>query len=236
MAMPRDLRTTSTTLRALVASHARVLTAAVAVTLMSAGMLILTGGPGPKPVPGPDLARQQAQAVVVEGIEQHLDDAGATSSTRPSARPPALRQLAPGVWSLVTIPRLNLRVPVRAGTDAEVLSEGLGQWQNGVAPGQRGNFVLAGHRVTETEPFAAFPTLRKGDRVLVRTSNALYTYVLDTSGTDVRVDQHALWVTGAHPAGSRTDHVITLITCAETFHTDERSVVFGHLVGVRLTT
>lgn len=236
MAMPRDHHTTSTTLRALAAAHARVLTAAAAVTLMSAGILILSGGTGQGPPPGPDLAGQQAEAAVVGDIEQHLDDAGPTSSTHPPARPPALRQLAPGVWSLVTIPRLDLRVPVRSGTDAEALAQGLGHWQNGVAAGQRGNFVLAGHRVTETEPFAAFPTLRNGDRVFVRTSNALYTYVLDTSGTDVRVDQHALWVTGAHPAGSRTDHVITLITCAETFHTDDRSVVFGHLVAVRLTT
>ena len=102
--------------------------------------------------------------------------------------------------------------------------------RNGVGPGQRGNFVLAGHRVTETEPFLNFPSLRPGDQVRIRTSNAVHTYVLDTSGTDLRVDQHAVWVTGARPAGSKTDRVITLISCAETFHTDDRYVVFGHLV------
>jgi sortase A len=100
----------------------------------------------------------------------------------------------------------------------------------------RGNFVLVGHRVTETEPFADFPGLRPGDRVTVRTSNARYTYVLDTAGTDLRVDQHAVWVTGDRPPGSRTSHVITLITCAETFHTDDRLVVFGHLVRTQRST
>jgi sortase A len=72
--------------------------------------------------------------------------------------------------------------------------------------------------------------------VRVRTSNTVFTYVLDTSGPDLRVDQHAVWVTGDRPAGSRTDRVLTLITCAETFHTDDRLVVFGHLVRVEHTT
>jgi sortase A len=215
--------------RSVAFSRAGALITAAALVLITAGLVILLGdGPEERPASGPDVAGQRAQAAVVNRIEKHLDD------TR--SPPSAPHRLARGVWSLVTIPRLDLVVPVRAGTDAQALSGGLGNWQNGVQPGQRGNFVLAGHRVTETEPFAAFPTLRAGDRVRVRTSNAVYTYVLDTPGTALRVDQHALWVTRDHPIGSRTDHVITLITCAETFHTDDRLVVFGHLVSVKNTT
>jgi sortase A len=213
-------------------SRAGVLTAVAALVLIVAGLVILLGGPDERPAPGSDVAGQQAQAAVVDGIQQRL--AETATPTRAGAR--ARRPLSPGVRSLVTIPRLDLAAPVRAGTDAEALAGGLGHWQNGVRPGGRGNFVLAGHRVTETEPFAAFPTLRPGDRVRVRTSNALYTYVLDTSGASLRVDQHAVWVTGDHPAGSRTDRVLTLITCAETFHTDDRLVTFGHLVSVQRAT
>ncbi|MEP9364616.1 class E sortase [Nocardioides sp. CN2-186] len=213
------------------------LTAGLAVALIVTGAVLLLDGPDESATAGPDVAAQQAQAALVQGIERDLADPAPspTSFARTRAQLPKRRPLASGVWSLVTVPRLGLRVPVRGGTDAQVLATGLGHWQNGVGVGRRGNFVLAGHRVTHTEPFAAFPTLRSGDRVLVRTSNAVYTYVLDTPGTDLRVDQHALWVTGPHPAGSRTRHVITLITCAETFHTDDRSVVFGHLVKVQPT-
>lgn len=209
------------------------LTAGLAFLLIAIGLTVLLTGPDDRPAPGPDVAGQQAQEAVVRGIESHLADP--SPSPRARVRPPPLHQLAPGVWSLVTIPRLGLRVPVRAGTDAQALAGGLGHWQNGVGPGRRGNYVLAGHRVTETEPFADFPDLRPGDRVRVRTSNAVHTYVLDTSGESLRVDQHAVWVTGDRPAGSRTDRVITLITCAETFHTDDRLVVFGHLVRVQRT-
>lgn len=207
-------------------ARASVLAAVLAFVLIATGVALLNVGPGEEPAPAPDAAGQRAQAAVVQEIERRLGDPV-------SLRPRSSQPLAPGVRSLVTIPRLELTVPVRAGTDAQALAEGLGHWQNGVGPGRRGNFVLVGHRVTETEPFADFPALRPGDRVTVRTSTAVYTYVLDTSGTSLRVDQHALWVTGDRPTGSRTDRVLTLITCAETFHTDDRLVAFGHLVRVQ---
>jgi sortase A len=34
--------------------------------------------------------------------------------------------------------------------------------------------------------------------------------------------------TGVHPAGD--PRLLTLVTCAELFHTDDRMVAFGHLV------
>jgi sortase A len=143
--------------------------------LIATGLLILIGGPGERSAPEPDAAGQRAQAEAVHEIQQHLDDPVRPVAARTSDRGPARHRLAPGVRALVTIPRLDLSVPMRAGTDAEALAGGLGHWHNGIRPGQRGNFVLAGHRVTETEPFADFPALRPGDRVVVQTSNAVYT-------------------------------------------------------------
>jgi len=152
-------------------SRTSALTAVLAFLLIAGGLVLLSDGPDAVPAPGADLAGQRAQAAAVEGIERQLHDAGAPLS-RTYAQPPVRRQLAPGVWSLATIPRLDLSAPVHGGTDAEALAQGLGHWRNGVGPGQRGNFVLVGHRVTETEPFKDFPALRPGDVVRVRTSNA----------------------------------------------------------------
>jgi sortase A len=108
------------------------------------------------------------------------------------------------------------------------------------AAGAKGNYVLAAHRVTHGEPFADFPSLRPGDLVHVETRAATYTYVLDTGGEDLIVPFTETWVLdpkpvnpregGTQPPDDAGDQLITLVTCSEIFHTEDRSVVFGHLV------
>lgn len=105
--------------------------------------------------------------------------------------------------------------------------------------GERGNYVLAAHRITNGEPFADFPQLREGDLVEIETVDATYTYVLDTGGVDLVVPFTDAWVLdpspvnpagGTQPPDAAGDRLITLVTCSEIFHTDNRSVAFGHLV------
>jgi sortase A len=108
------------------------------------------------------------------------------------------------------------------------------------AAGAIGNYVLAGHRVTHGEPFADLPQLEPGDEIIVETRVATYTYVLDTGGEDLIVPFTATWVLddrpvnpeagGTQPPADAGEALITLLTCSEIFHTDDRSVVFGHLV------
>jgi sortase A len=86
------------------------------------------------------------------------------------------------------------------------------------------------------------PDLRPGDRVLVETRRAVYTYVLDTDPNELVVPFTAGWVVqpfpvnpdrgvGPDPADGR--RLITLTTCSELFHTDNRMVAFGHLASVQ---
>jgi sortase A len=106
--------------------------------------------------------------------------------------------------------------------------------------GERGNYALAAHRVTHGEPFADFPQLQAGDLVHIETVDADYTYELDTGGMDLIVPFTESWVLDAFPvnpdAGETTapgkpgDRLITLLTCSEIFHTDNRMIAFGHLV------
>ena len=85
------------------------------------------------------------------------------------------------------------------------------------------------------------PSLRPGDTVLIEGRDAIYTYELDTNPNDLVVDIDADWVLAPHPdnpdpGGVQPDRgrrLLTLLTCAELFHTDDRMVVFGHLVGTR---
>jgi sortase A len=130
-------------------------------------------------------------------------------------------------------------VPVLEGSSDAVLAAGIGHLPGTDGPGERGNYVLAAHRITHGEPFAQLPELRAGDLVHVETRTATYTYVLDTGGTDLVVPFTDSWVLddfpvnpdgGTQPATGVGRRLITLVTCSELFHTDNRSVVFGHLV------
>lgn len=144
------------------------------------------------------------------------------------------------VSAVVSFPTLGLDgVPLLEGTSEHSLASGLGHFDGSAPPGGRGNFVIGGHRVTHGEPLRDMPDLEIGDEVVVETSDATYTYVLDSAGGALSVAYDAGWVLddrpvdpdrgGVGPAdGAR--RLLTIVTCAELFHTDRRLVAFGHLV------
>ncbi len=142
--------------------------------------------------------------------------------------------------ALLRIPRFgeDWVKPILLGFDDDTLARSVGRFPDGAKPGEVGNVVLAGHRVTRGEPFRDFLSLRQGDQVVVETRTKVYTYELRGNGDDVRVDFGTSWPLQPVPdpdAGGRepTERLITLITCAEIFHTDDRNVVTGVLVDVR---
>nr|WP_224747120.1 class E sortase [Nocardioides cavernae] len=145
------------------------------------------------------------------------------------------------VTALVRIPAFgdDYAVPLVEGTSDEALAAGFGHVEGTAQPGEVGNVAIAGHRVTHGEPLADMPDLQPGDQVLVETAEAVHTYVLDTGGDDLTVGFDETWVLGrlpTNPAGETQprqrpgQRLLTLTTCAELFHTDDRLVAFGHLV------
>ena len=138
--------------------------------------------------------------------------------------------------ALVRIPRFGdaYVVPVIEGVRPEDLAQGLGHYPGTALPGQIGNFAVAGHRVTHGEPFRDLPTLRPGDKVVVETSDAVYTYELSSNPNATVVQPQDTWVLDpipGKPSGTPPDRArITLTTCAELFHTDDRMIAFGRLV------
>ncbi len=84
------------------------------------------------------------------------------------------------------------------------------------------------------------PSLEPGDEVVVETGRWVYTYVLDTPGDGLTVPFTSAWVLADLPRNPEAGGVqppdrapgqrlITLTTCSELFHTDDRLVAFGHL-------
>lgn len=143
--------------------------------------------------------------------------------------------------ALIRIPAFgeDYVVPVLEGVSSDVLTRGFGHFPDSANPGQKGNYALAGHRITHGEPLRKMPELRPGDEIIVETHKAVHTYVLDTNPNDLVVSFEDIWVIdplptnpagGLQPEQRRGQRLITLTTCAELFHTDNRMIAFGHLV------
>jgi sortase A len=169
--------------------------------------------------------------------QRHADVTRTLEKTWSSDQPTAATEFGEAS-AILRIPRFgdDWSVPVLEGASDEVLAAGVGHMPDTAQPGERGNLGLAGHRVTHGEPFARIRDLRPGDEVVVETVDATHTYVLDISGTDLDVRFTDTWVLDPRPRNpdggtGPTDaaELITLVTCAEIFHTDDRTVVFGHL-------
>jgi sortase A len=207
----------------------------VGVAMVVAGLLVLAQVAWE--LFGTNVVSHHRQRQIVEQTERDWSaHAGATARVRGIE----LR----GAMALVRIPRFGSSyvVPVQQGVSDSVLADGYGHFVSTSAPGAVGNFALAAHRVTHGQPLRQMPELRPGDRVVVETRDRVLTYRLDTDPDRLVVNFKDTWVLdplphnphgGVQPAQHPGQRLITLTTCSEIFHTDNRMVAFGHLVASR---
>lgn len=184
---------------------------------------------------GTNVVAHQKQQKIVEQTEK------AWESTSSSGSATGKGDRLNGASALVRIPRFgkDYVMPVQEGVSESVLAEGFGHFEDTAKPGRVGNYALAAHRVTHGEPLREMPKLRPGDKILVETKDKTYTYRLDTDPNKLIVTFRDVWVIdklpenpggGVEPAQRPGQRLITLTTCAELFHTDNRMIAFGHLV------
>lgn len=145
------------------------------------------------------------------------------------------------VEAIIRIPAFgdDYAIPVLAGVQDEVLRAGYGHFPDSAQPGEVGNYALAGHRVTNGEPLRRMPELEVGDEVIVETRETTFTYTLVTGGDDLVVTFSDTWVVdpmptnpedgGVEPPQDAETPLLTLTTCAELFHTDDRLIAFATL-------
>lgn len=137
-----------------------------------------------------------------------------------------------GTFGVVYIPRFgeNYSRPVTAGVGADVLDNlGLGHYPGTGAPGEVGNFALAGHRQTHGQVLDQIHTLVPGDRVYVQTRDGYYTYVFRNTEIVLpdRVDVIAPVPT--QPAAEPVDRILTLTSCNPRFGAQERIIAYSVL-------
>jgi len=196
---------------------------------------------------GTDMVANQRQADLVKELQASFRYPTVTDVLGPQSPVTRLGEAE----ALIRIPRFgaDYEVPLIEGVRGQDLAKGIGHYP-GTEPGQIGNFAVTAHRVTNGDAFRDLAKLRPGDEVLVMVSGVTYTYELDTDPNDLVVPFSDTWViedvpmppNGPPPAGmpaleseGPTVALITLTSCAEIFHSDDRLVAFGHLTGVTAT-
>ena len=178
----------------------------------------------------PERSRPSAPASQ-QATDQPTDQPTEQPTEQPTDEPTDEPQTAPEPRrSFVTIPAIGLRdFPVvryrgtsddAAGTalqDAGEMASPRGP-RGGTGPGEVGNYIVTGHRLTGTAPLRYAPSLRAGDRIRVRTGDSVFVYeVRRTRWTSFRqpasLRAQRAEVPG-RPGERATRPMITLSTCA----------------------
>jgi sortase A len=192
---------------------------------------------------GTDIVAHRRQAEIRDDLEARWKYPTVADLLGPEASGASLGSAV----ALIRIPAFgsDYEVPMIEGVRDSDLAQGIGHFP-GTGPGQIGNFALAAHRSTHGEPFGQLPDLRPGDEIIVETADAIYRYVLDTDPNDLVVPFTDGWVLDPVPTPPDGESappgmpdfggvaiadraIVTLTTCSELFHTDDRMVAFGHL-------
>jgi sortase A len=99
--------------------------------------------------------------------------AGPVSVPRNSYAPEEIRTIG-----VIEIPKLGLRVAMGQGISMRNIDRGPSHWPGTALPGQPGNVVVMGHRVTRTRPFRNIDQLVPGDEVLFEVGGVRTRYVM----------------------------------------------------------
>ncbi|HUQ63534.1 MAG TPA: sortase [Acidimicrobiales bacterium] len=117
----------------------------------------------------------------------------------------------------IEIPKLRLVHPVYDGVTLHNIDLGPSHWPGTAEPGQIGNTVFAGHRVTQTSPFRDIDDLDAGDKVIFDVHGTRTTYHVTAS---MVVDDSEMWIADQTPTPTGT-----LYACHPLGSTAQRYVV-----------
>lgn len=122
----------------------------------------------------------------------------------------------------IAIPKINLLHPIFEGVWLTVVDNGPGHWPGSAVPGQRGNSVFAGHRVTHSHPFLDMDLLAPGDKVIFDMPNGTFTYAITSISIVQPEDLHIVT-----PTATPT---VTLFACHPKHSAEQRIVAKGRLI------
>ena len=140
------------------------------------------------------------------------------------APPPDPNAADPGMeLGSIQIPKIGVDRPLWEGVTLKTLNRGPGHWPGTAMPGQVGNVVIGGHRVSHDKPFRNIDQLVAGDQIVMNFNGVANTYIV--TGAQV-VTPNDTWVINQTP-----EHTATLFACHPPGSTKFRYVVFAKLAG-----
>jgi sortase A len=105
----------------------------------------------------------------------------------------------------IEIPKLGLDAPLHEGISLKVINHGPSHWPGTALPGQVGNVVVAGHRVTYTRPFRNIDQLVPGDYVVFAVNGVRWVY--EMTANEVVTPE------GVHIIDQTAERTATLFAC-----------------------
>ena len=120
----------------------------------------------------------------------------------------------------IAIPRIDVIQNLYRGVTLPTLDKGVGWWPGTAMPGQVGNVVLGGHRVSKKKPFRNLDQLQPGDEIFLSSADGNFVYVVDRTFIVQPTD---VWI-----IDQTTDATLTLFACHPPGSTRERIVVVAN--------
>jgi sortase A len=128
------------------------------------------------------------------------------------------------VLGTIAIPRIGLDTHLQQGMALAAIDLGPGHWPGTAMPGQLGNVVVAGHRVTYTHPFRDLDQMRPGDSVVFVIGGKVWTYrtratvIVPADAVDIAAQSYAHTATlfACHPPGQATQRIVTKLRLVDT--------------------
>ncbi len=152
----------------------------------------------------------------------------APTTTRPPLPVPIAPPVEDGssdplvVLGQIDIPRLGLSRTMYEGIRLSTFDRGPGHWPGSALPGELGNVVVAGHRVSGNQDFRDLDQLTVGDEVVFTTAAGRHVYLVES--TEI-VSPVAIWIVdqthaktatlfACHPPGSVAQRIVVHLELA----------------------
>jgi sortase A len=127
------------------------------------------------------------------------------------------------VHGTLSLPTIDVAQPLQEGVTLTAIDRGPSHWPGTAMPGEVGNVVVAGHRVTHTRPFHDIDQLQPGDPLVFTMNDGTeWTYAL--TGIEI-VPPDAMHIVDQHPG-----HTATLFACHPKGSAAQRIVAYFRLV------
>jgi sortase A len=174
-------------------------------------------------------ADELAQSWIQEA--QDPETAPSTAPIDPAAPPIGQTAGDAEAFGVLTVPRFgdDYQATIAGGiTRTRTLNPiGIGHYLTTQAPGEVGNFAVAGHRTTYGKPLNLIANLHVGDAIVVQTAEGWYTYRFRTLEYVTPSAADVLNPVPQTDGIEATDRLITLTSCSPMYSAAERIIAYG---------